>query len=158
MLLCTFFASDPDTPEKKRNLLNIVEQVLPLAKKLNVSLALESPLAADDLIDMVDAVQSEHFGVYYDIGNALYLGHDPAAEILQLNHRILSVHVKDTAAAPGDSHLGAGQLDLHACMASLDQIDYQGWFILETPGGDDDALRSDIAVLRQYITEADDND
>ncbi len=32
MLLCTFFASNPDTPEKKQNLLNVVEQLLPLAR------------------------------------------------------------------------------------------------------------------------------
>jgi L-ribulose-5-phosphate 3-epimerase len=157
MLLCTYFASDPDTPEKQQNLLNLVKQVLPLAAELDVSLALESPLAAPDLIEMVDTVQSEYFGVYYDIGNAIYLGYDPAAEIQQLGHRILAVHVKDTAKTLGDSRLGAGRVDLHACMASLDRINYQGWLILESPGGDDDALRRDVAVLRQYINSVREN-
>jgi sugar phosphate isomerase/epimerase len=157
MLLCTFFASNPDTPQKKQNLLDIVVQMLPLAAELDISLALESPLAAGELIELIDAVQSEYFGVYYDIGNALYLGHDPAAEIQLLSHRILAVHIKDTAEALGDSHLGAGRVDLRACMAAFDRINYQGWFILETPGGDDDALHRDIAVLRHYINQEDEN-
>lgn len=157
MLLCTFFASNPDTPEKKQNLLNVVEQLLPLAAELDVSLALESPLAAVDLVEMIDAVQSAHFGVYYDIGNARYLGYDPAAEIQQLDQRILSVHVKDSAETLSGTHLGAGRVNIPACMAALDRIDYQGWYIIETPGGGDEALRRDIALLRQYIKQADDN-
>jgi sugar phosphate isomerase/epimerase len=155
MLLCAFFASNPDTPRKKRNLLDVVEQMLPLAAELNVSLALESPLAAGELIELIDAVRSDYFGVYYDIGNALYLGYDPAAEIQLLSHRILAVHIKDTAETLGGAHLGAGRVDLRTCMAAFDRINYRGWFILETPGGDDDALHRDIAVLRQYIKQED---
>lgn len=157
MLLCTYLASQPDTPEKRRNLRSVIEHMLPLAAELDVALALESPLAAPDLIELVDAIQSKYFGVYYDVGNALFLGYDPAAEIRQLNHRILAVHFKDTAETLGGSHLGAGRVDLQACMTSLQRIHYQGWYIIETPGGDNDALRRDVAMLHQCITEAREN-
>ena len=151
MLLCTFFASDPDTREKKANLIEVIKQIESLAGDLRVAIALESPLPAADLVEMVDSMESRYFGVYYDVGNAIFLGYDPAAEIEQLCERILSIHIKDTAKNLGDSHLGFGRLDMDASMAALDKINYGGWLIIETPSGQDDALSNDIKVIRGYL-------
>ena len=151
MLLCTYFASNPDNQKKKNNLIEVLRQIEPTARDSDVAIALESPLSARDLAEMVDTIDSKYVGVYYDTGNAIFLGYDPAAEIEQLGRRILSVHVKDTTKNIGDSHLGKGRLDLESSMAALDKIDYNGWLIIETPSGDDEAIGSDIKIIRQYL-------
>jgi hexulose-6-phosphate isomerase len=152
MLLCTFFASHPDTRQKKSHLFELLRQLEPTARDLGVAIALETPLPAAELIKMIDVLESEFIGVYYDVGNAVYLGYDPVAEIEMLGRRILSVHVKDSAQHIGDAHLKQqGKLDLDAAMAALHKIDYQGWLVVETPAGDDAALRQDIAIIRQYL-------
>jgi L-ribulose-5-phosphate 3-epimerase len=147
MLLCTYFASHPDSPSKRANLITILRKLQPLACDLQLAIALESPLPAVELSDLVDESGSEHVGIYYDVGNALYLGYDPAREIEQLGRRILSVHIKDTAKNLGDSHLGAGRLNLDATMRALRKVHYDGWLIIETPPGNDRAIQDDIESL-----------
>ncbi|HBG77913.1 MAG: sugar phosphate isomerase/epimerase family protein [Phycisphaerae bacterium] len=154
MLLCTYFASNPDSPSKKDNLIKILREAEPIARDLQVAIALESPLPIAELSELVDEVGSEYVGIYYDVGNALYLGYDPAREIEQAGRRILSVHIKDTAKNLGDSHLGAGRLNLDSTMKSLMKIHYNGWFIIETPPGNDKAIQNDIKMLDKYTFDA----
>jgi hexulose-6-phosphate isomerase len=149
MLLCTFFASHPDTPEKQCQMVKVLRKVLPVAQSHKVKIALESPLPACELVKLVDSVKSDFLGVYYDVGNALYLGFDPAEEIEILNQRIFSVHLKDTLKILGDSHLGLGRLNMASAMASLNRTGYKNWLILETPGDEDTAIQNDIAIIRQ---------
>lgn len=151
MLLCTFFASKPDTSEKEANLLEILRDVVQLAEKLNIKIGLESPLNAEQLISQVDQINSEWLGVYYDVGNSVFLGYDPSEEIVQLGARIIALHVKDSINSLGDAHLGTGKLDLQSCMKNLRLIDYSGWFMLETPRGNDKRLIDDINLIKTFL-------
>lgn len=151
MLLCTYVVSHPDTPEKKTNLLEVVREVEPLARKLGVAIALETPLPAEELAELTDAATSEFVGVYYDFGNAVFLGFDPAREVRVLGKRIMSVHVKDSAEVLGGLHLGEGKLDLASALEALRSIRYEGWLMLETPGDDEAAVRKDIEVLSGFL-------
>ncbi len=152
MLLCTYVVSHPDTPQKKKNLLRVVRAVEPLARKLGVKIGLETPLSAEELAQVVDEAASDHVGVYYDYGNALANGFDPAREIPILGKRILSIHVKDSARMVlGSLHLGSGDVNLAAAVAATLAIGYDGWLMLETPGGDESAIREDLAVLNRHL-------
>jgi sugar phosphate isomerase/epimerase len=151
MLLCTFFKSHPDTPEKQASLLRVLQDVAPRARELGVTIALETPLDARQLAALVHAAGLSNVGVYYDVGNSLYLGYDVPAEIALLGPLIRAMHIKDTATMLGDSHLGKGRLDLKASLASLAKIGYRGWLMLETPSGDEAALREDIEILKRSI-------
>jgi hexulose-6-phosphate isomerase len=151
MLLCTFFASHPNTDHKKDNLHKVLCEVEQFARNLHVAIALESPLPAKELAEMIDKLNSPFVGAYYDVGNALYLGYDPAGEIEYLAQRILSVHMKDTVKNLGDSHLGCGRLNLETVFTALKRINYSGWLIIETPNSNDAALKNDIRLLHQYL-------
>ena len=152
MMLCNFFASNPDTAEKRARTLDVLHRVAPTARDLGVTVGLESPLPAHELARMVDAVGSGHVGVYYDVGNSVYLGYDPAAEIDLLAGRIVGMHMKDTDKTLGDSHLGKGRVDLAAAVAAMRRVGYDGWLMLETnPGDGDAAVRDDIRVLRSLL-------
>jgi sugar phosphate isomerase/epimerase len=150
MLLCTYILSHPDTPEKEQNLLRVVRAVEPLARKLGVKIALETPLPTERLAQVVDAAASDHVGVYYDFGNAVAGRFDPAKELEILGKRIFAIHVKDSILGKlGGLHMGAGDVDFDAAMHATAKIGYDGWMLLETPGGDEAALRQDIAALRR---------
>ena len=81
MLLCTYFRSHPDTPQKKAALVAVLNAVAPVAKELGVIVALESPLPARELAELACAADGPNVGVYYDVGNSIYLGFDVPAEI-----------------------------------------------------------------------------
>jgi sugar phosphate isomerase/epimerase len=151
MLLCTFLQSHPDTPEKKACVLEVVRAVEPLARERGVVIALETPLPAEELAALADAAESDHVGVYYDVGNAVFLGFDPAREIEALGARIRGMHIKDTHGSLAGLHLGEGDLDLKASMDTLQRIGYDGWLMLETPGDDPDAVREDMRKVQRLI-------
>jgi hexulose-6-phosphate isomerase len=151
MLLCTYFASNPDSNEKKANLVEVLQQLEPTARDLGVAIALESPLPATTMIKIVNSIESKYVGVYYDVGNAIFLGYDPVQEIEILNGHILSIHIKDTKTNLGDSHLGEGRLNLEESMLALNKINYKGWLIIETPCGNDKNIKNDIKIIRQYL-------
>jgi L-ribulose-5-phosphate 3-epimerase len=151
MLLCTYLQAHPDTPRKKANLLAILNRVAPVAQELGVTIALESPLPAAELAPLVRTTGSDFVGVYYDTGNSIYLGFDVIAEIRALGPLIRATHVKDTVAMLGDSHLGKGRLDLAGAVRALNETRYDGWLMLETPSGNEAALRKDIQVLKGLL-------
>lgn len=151
MLLCTYIKSDPDTPDRKSNLLQVVRDVEPTARELGIRIGLESPIPAAEFAEFVDEIGSDCVGIYYDVGNSVHLGFDPAEEIGILGDRIIAMHVKDTVSIMGDAHLGKGRVDLPASMAALKRIGYDGWIVIETQGGDDAATRADVRVMRQYL-------
>ncbi len=149
MLLCGYLQSAPDTRDKRAALLDVLAAVTPRARQVGVVLALELPLPADELAALVDQADSDHVQVYYDLGNAVALGFDPATEIAHLGSRIRGVHVKDSVNKLGGLHLGRGCLDLDAALAALRQISYDGWLMLETPGDNLDDVARDITILQE---------
>jgi len=152
MLLCTYVESNPDTAEKRAHLLNVVRKLEPLARNLDISIALENPLPARDLAKLVDEADSDRVGVYYDFGNAVYLGYNPAEEIDILGQRIMAVHIKDSVKGTlGSKHLGEGGVDMQSAMAAIKRIGYDGWFMIETPGADTAALLRNVNIVRQYL-------
>lgn len=154
MLLCTFVASHPDTDAKREALLSAVLATEPVARKLGIRIALETPLAAEVIANLVDRAASDHVGVYYDYGNALAMGLDPSREIPALGKRIMAIHAKDSARMKlGGLHFGEGDVDLAAAVRATRAIGYDGWLVLETPGGDEALLRKDIALLRHCLQQ-----
>lgn len=140
VLLVPFFGSatieDADTAGIER-MIQAMAVCAPVAAEAGVSLALESKLNAATLIHILDAVDSDGLGVYYDVANAVWCGNDPAEEIRRLGSRIVQMHAKDIEAGPGDRMLGAGRVDFDACVSALADIDYDGYVVLETPVQDD---------------------
>lgn len=144
MLLCAYVDSEPDTPEKVKNLAKVIRKVEPVARQLGVAIAIETPLPAMELARLVDAINSDMVGVYYDVGNAVAFGYDPVQEIKALAQRILAVHIKDSSDQLGGLHLGDGLVDLESCIRALVHVGYDGWLMLETPGDRLDAVRVDL--------------
>lgn len=88
---------------------------------------------AEQVKALAESSGAAHVGSYYDEGNAVSAGLDPAPEIRLLGGLIKGFHVKD----PGGDYLGEGKVDFTAVIAALKETGYAGTLILETPAGDD---------------------
>lgn len=115
-----------------------LREVAPVAEETGVAIAIETSFSAAQLRRITDAVGSPQVGVYQDVANAVVYEQDPAATIRALGPAIKMVHVKDTRDG-GQAPLGAGTVDWPGSRAALTEIGYHGWFVLETPPGDDPA-------------------
>ncbi|MGQ9524741.1 MAG: sugar phosphate isomerase/epimerase family protein [Armatimonadota bacterium] len=144
----------PDVPheEASERWASEMRRVAPTAEDAGVYLCLENVGAgcaqsAKNLMRIVDAVASPYVKAYYDFGNGLSLGNDPAEEIRLLGiERIAVMHAKD----PGGQLLGQGRLDWNAVVSAVNEIGFDGWIILETPATNDPpaAARHNLEFLK----------
>lgn len=113
-----------------------LQACVPLADAVGVAMALETSFSASQLQRIVRAVGSPRVGVYQDLANAIIYGQDPVTTLRQLGSSIVMLHVKDTIDG-GQALLGEGTVDWNACRGAIREIGYDGWFVLETPPGED---------------------
>ena len=147
---------------------------LAVAEDNGVSLALENVCQpflerAEDLLEVVAAVNSKNCGVYYDLGNPSFVGRDPVAELRQIAAHLVRVHAKDTVnvrrdrpplpATPitGDFYvwqrrttvtLGHGEVDLEGCARTLRDLGYTGSVVTEVPQPPENAEAGSLANLQ----------
>jgi len=115
---------------------------------------LESPLPSDELKEVLETINSDQVGVYFDTGNAVANGYNPVKEIEVLDKDIFAVHIKDSYALQlSGLHMGDGDVDFAAIVAALKRIDYDDWLVIDTRGEDEQAVREDIRRLRELWGE-----
>jgi sugar phosphate isomerase/epimerase len=134
------------SPEEEQRFVDGLRQVAPVAEETGTAIAIETSFSAAQLVRIVDAVGSPKVGVYQDLANAIIYRQDPAQTLRTLGRRVVMLHVKDTAPDGGNCALGEGRVDWPACRAAVRDIGYDGWFVLETPPGDDP-----IAGAERYL-------
>lgn len=141
--------TDPETGTARW--IDFLKACAPTLEQTGATLALENVgrgygQSADRLLGLIEAAGAPHLGVYYDPGNGLGLGQDPAAEIRQIGRHMALMHAKD----PGGTYLGEGKLDWPAVIAAIRDIGYDGWQTLETPATEDPttAAARNLAFLR----------
>ncbi len=139
---------DPKTSYKDawtRSQRVIREQLLPVAKDLNVVIAVEevwnkfllSPL---EMARYVDEFQSPHLKAYFDVGNIVFYGY-PQDWIRTLGPRIAKMHLKDFRLERSDGrftwkNVGEGDIDWIEVRKALTEIKYDGFVTTEVNGGD----------------------
>lgn len=141
-----------------------IRKVLPLAAKLEVTIAIEnvwnqfllSPLEA---ARYVDELESPWIGWYLDVGNLVNYGW-PEQWVRILGPRIRKIHVKEFSRARRndeglwkgfDVELLEGDCDWPAVMKALDEIKYDGWMTAEVRGGDAERLREIAARMDRIL-------
>ena len=55
----------------------------------------------DVFCDLVDRIDSPHFGVNYDPSNAILAGDDPLELLRRVKHRVVTMHASDRYLAEG---------------------------------------------------------
>ncbi len=129
IVLVAFFGKGDikDKPEEQKEVIRRLKKVAPQAEKAGVTLALESRLHAEEHLRILEAVGSPAVQVYYDFCNMVVMGYDIYADMRRLGReRICEIHLKENG-----SLLGQGVIDYQKVKATLDDMGWNGWLILE---------------------------
>lgn len=74
----------------------------------------------------------DHVGICYDIGNAIGMGYNPADELRRYGDIVKNVHLKDKKTGGNTVMLGDGAADFKTCFQVLENLSYDGCYILES--------------------------
>ncbi len=110
------------------------------ARQYGVKIAIENGLtgfyhSADELIELIDRLQDDAFGLCWDTGHGNITGQDQAQAIRKMGARLLCVHLNDNDGQK-DQHLlpFMGTTDFAAISSALRQSGFNGVFTLESGG------------------------
>lgn len=100
---------------------------------------------------LLDDVASPAVRACLDLGNVLAAnGRFPENWIRELSARIGLVHAKDYARGEGMRACGQGEVDWETCFAALDEVQYEGPLVVETPPNEGEDV-----LLEDGLTAAD---
>lgn len=114
----------------KEEICNIIEELKnwrSIAENHGITLGLETTLNAKETSEIVESVNSNYVKVYYDVGNAVGFGYDPAKEIRELGSKIAQIHIKDKVC----KFLEEGNVNFTQIKKAIKEINYNGYLILE---------------------------
>lgn len=159
-----------------------ITECLPFAEERGVTLILENhykdnywehPEFAqkmDDFCELVDRIDSSHFGVNFDPSNAIVAGDDPLELLRRVKHRVVSMHASDRYLLEGTLDdlrreenstgyarrlhhgvIGRGLNDYDAIFSELAGIGFDGWISIEDGVNGIEELRESVDFLREKI-------
>jgi len=125
-----------------------IRRLIPLAKELNVIIAVEEVwnkflLSPIEFASYLDSFNSPSVRAYFDVGNVVINGY-PQDWIRILGPRIAKLHIKDFKFAKREAQfvpLREGEIDWPEIYKALAEIGYRGSATVELPAGDKDYLR-----------------
>jgi sugar phosphate isomerase/epimerase len=118
-------------------LVESLSKFLDRARSNNVQLALETDLAPQDFLHLLQKIGDSAISVNYDMGNSASLGFDPVTEFGAYGERISDVHVKDRPFRGSSTTLGEGDAQITLVLQLLDGLSYQGPLIMQAFRDDD---------------------
>ena len=156
-----------------------IEACLDHATQCNVCLVLENHYKdnywsypefaqkTDVFCDLVESIDSPHFGVNYDPSNTLLAGEEPLRLLERVKHRVFSMHASDRyllegtiedlrreEGGPGYADrlrhgvIGEGLNDYDAIFSTLSQVGFNGWISIEDGVNGMEPLRQSVSFLR----------
>jgi len=157
-----------------------VEQCLPVAEECGVALVIENhykdgfwrfPEFAqkmDVFLEIVERIESPHFGVQYDPSNAIVAGDDPIELLSRCVHRVRTMHASDRYLAEGatlddlraadgtigytDKLLhgvtGEGLNDYGVIFSILKEAGFDGWVSIEDGMNGMDEMKQSVDFLK----------
>jgi L-ribulose-5-phosphate 3-epimerase len=125
--------------------------------RIGVTLALAGGVDSPDLLEKCLAhFDSGSLAVDHDPAGLLMNGHDPFGAATLLARRIVSVRIRDARTAMSgrtvqEVPLGHGDLDWMRVLASLEEIGYRGWGVIERNGGTNPGgeIAAGVGLLRR---------
>jgi sugar phosphate isomerase/epimerase len=161
------FRHEPHGPQIKA-LVKMFKKAVKVAKDAGVKLAVENHIdfTSDEILQLLNEVDSEYFGLNFDTGNFLRLLDDPIRGMEKLAPYVLATHVKDLMpdknARPTDWHffagvpVGKGLINNQALAQLLHKADFKGFLAVEIDhphtdwtGREDEAVALSIKELKK---------
>ena len=125
----------------------------------------------DVFCDLVDRIDSPHFGVNYDPSNTILAGEDPLELLARIKHRVVTMHASDRFLLEGSledlrkeemdslgyanrlSHgeIGKGLNDYDAIFGTLKEAGFNGWVSIEDGVDGFEQMQRSVSFLRQKM-------
>ena len=176
---------DLDREEGIRRAVECIERSLEYAARRDVVLCLENHYKVgewlypefaqmeDVFLEVIDRIDSPHFGVQYDPSNAVVGGFDPIAFLEKVKGRVVTMHASDRYLVPGTTiddiraadgtvgypdklrhgETGQGMNDYDAIFRILAGAGFSGWISVEDGMNGLDELRRSVAFLKAKRAE-----
>lgn len=167
VLLVVGRGGDGEESEIWKRSVDNISKALPLAEELDMTIAIENvwnqflydhkgkaDQNAYKFVKYVDAFQSKHVGMQFDIGNHWAYG-DTGQWIRQLGHRVVKLDSKGFSRAKRKfTKIGEGDIDWAGVRSALGAIGFKGYCAAEVGGGGTDRLAEVLANLKKTLLEA----
>jgi sugar phosphate isomerase/epimerase len=132
-----------DVHADKDSTLQVLKEVLPKYKRAGVSISIENhfTMSSEDLIELVDTVNSALVGICLDTGNSIVQHEWPLETVSKLAPYANSLHMKDYILEPHPNGVGAvirgvplgeGKQQINQVLDTLDSFNKKINMILET--------------------------
>jgi len=130
-----------------------ITKITPVIEKENINLSLETDLAPQPFIELLNQLNSKNITVNYDIGNSAALGFDSDEELAAYGDRVTDIHIKDRMLGGGPVTLGEGNADFTKFFDKLEEYDYQGPFIMQAYRDDEGVkiFRKQLDWIKKYL-------
>ena len=152
-VLLAFFPPNADMNEHKDHQPLVVEKLkrlAPIAEKKKKILAVESYLSAEDNIKIIDAIGSDAVKIYYDVRNSSNKKYDifREMELLCSKKLICEIHFKEDTCRLGD-----GDIDFPKVVATLKNVGYEGWVVVESaaPGDWQESQAANAKFVKKLL-------
>ena len=141
------------TKEAVNRFMKQIIKIIPTIEKENINLSLETDLAPQPFIELLNKFNSKNITVNYDIGNSAALGFDSDEELEAYGDRITDIHIKDRLLGGGPVTLGKGNADFTKFFDKLEGYDYQGPFIMQAYRDDEgvEIFRKQLDWIKKYL-------
>lgn len=165
------FVKEPHQPQIDR-LVKMFKEAIPVAKDYDIKMAVENHIdfTSDEILQLLERVDSPYLGLNFDTGNFLRLLDDPIKGMEKLAKYTYATHIKDLKVQRGVSPdtwyffsstpVGDGYVNNRKLAQMLKDADYQGFLAVETDflhpdynGDEHAAIRQSVAELRKIVTE-----
>jgi sugar phosphate isomerase/epimerase len=151
----------PERPEDPRTGL-LTEALRDLGlhgDRIGVVLSMETGLESGQVLKtFLERFDTAGLGVNFDPANLLMNGFDPYADLRTLRGKVVHVHAKDARVRGANRAaqivpLGHGDMDWMQMAATLEEIEYRGWLVVEQEVSDNRLadVASGVAFLRRLV-------
>lgn len=121
----------------------------------SIKFGLETDMESDDFIFYLKKLNHTNIGANYDSGNSSGLGYDLYKEIRTLDKYIYNIHIKDRLLGGSTVRLGTGNADFDSMFKALEEISYNGSYIIQAARGEDgkelETVKSQKAFIENLI-------
>ena len=140
-----------ETNNQKKNIISFFRNLSSFIRKNKIKIAFEIDLRPKKVINFLDSIKDDNFGINFDTGNSASLDYDPEEEIKLYNNRIFNIHLKDRILNGNTVRFGSGNTNFNLIFEQLNRINYKKSFTIQMARSKSNKHIQEIKFAKNYI-------